>query len=167
VRVLLAFLVAAIVAMWVYAFVFAPKKGVYHIDSAQWRADAERICKAATEQRIALADTGGGFIAQPTHDDMLKRAGIVDQATDILERMLDDVAALPLDTDRDRQLVAVWEGYYRTLIADRRAYTARLRNFDNAPFREALVHGGPISDVLTDFTSGNDIKSCAPPGELG
>jgi hypothetical protein len=159
--------VAAILAMWVYAFVFAPRKGVYRIDSAQWRRDAEQICKAATQERIGLADTSGGIIVKPTHADMLQRADIVDRATDILERMLDQVVALPLSTVRDRQLVDVWEGYYRTLLADRREYTADLRRFVDEPFHEELVQGGPISDVLTDFTSGNAITSCAPPGELG
>jgi hypothetical protein len=167
VKALLCVVIAAILAMWVYAFVLAPKKGVYHIDSAQWRHDAEQICKAATLQRISLADTSGGVIDKPTHADMIERADIVDRSTDILEQMLNQVVALPLSTVRDRQLVDVWEGYYRSLLNDRRQYTADLRRFNDEPFHEELVAGGPISDVLTDFTSGNGITSCAPPGELG
>jgi hypothetical protein len=155
--------IAGIAAMWVYAFVFAPRKGVYRLDSAQWRREAQQICTRAVAQRVALTDTSAGFIEHPTNEQMLQRATVVDQATDIIEQMLDDVVALPTESDRDHQLVIVWEGFYRQLITDRREYTDRLRRYDDQPFREDVIKGGPVSDVLTDFTSGNDIKACAPP----
>ena len=57
--------------------------------------------------------------------------------------------------------------YYREIIADRRAYTARLRAFDLAPYRETLVNGSPVTNTVIDFTTGNAIPHCMPPGELG
>ena len=66
-----------------------------------------------------------------------------------------------------QQLVATFMRYYRIIISDRRAYTARLRQFDLAPYRETIEGGGPVTNIVTDFTSGNDIKECVPPGELG
>jgi hypothetical protein len=30
-----------------------------------------------------------------------------------------------------------------------------------------LVNGGPVTNVVIDFTTGNDIDHCLPPGELG
>lgn len=167
VKILLTVIVLSIAAMWIYAFAFAPREGVYRVRSDQWRADAQQVCLAAREQRFALADTSAGYIANPTNEQMTERANVVDKATDILDTMLDDLEALPLAETRDRELVTIWLGHYRTLMGDRRVYTERLRVFNLQPFEESTVLGGPITNVLSDFTSGNDIKACVPPGELG
>ena len=53
-------------------------------------------------------------------EQMAERADIVEQATDILEQMLDDIVALPVDNDRDRQLIAIFEENYRIVLDDRR-----------------------------------------------
>ncbi len=156
-----------LLAMWIYAFLFAPSKGVYRVDDANWRAQAETICTSADAERLALADTSGGYIANPTPAQMRQHAAVVDKATDILERMLDDVVAVPVTTDRDRLLIDTFEKYYRTIIADRRTYTAALDAGRLVSYEETSVDGGPVTNVVTDFTSGNDIKACVPPGELG
>lgn len=168
VRALLTLIVLLLVVMWVYAFVFASDKGVYRVESNEWRANADAVCKAATQERLQLADTSEGYIENPTNEQMLERADIVDKATDIVERQLDALMAFPVTSERDVELLASFEGFYRTLISDRRAYTARLREFKLEPYRETLlIKGGPVTNALTDFTSGNNIKACAPPGELG
>jgi len=165
--VLLTIVCALLAAMWVYAFVFATEQGIYRVDDEAWRSRARQICEDADIERQQLADTDEGFIADPTPEQMLEHAGIVDRATDIVERMIDDLVAVPVASDRDRELIASFEGFYRTIIADRRAYTARLRAGQLEPYRESTVDGGPVTNVVTDFTSGNDIKDCVPPGELG
>ena len=167
VRWLLVVVVALIAAMWVYAFVFASRKGVYRVDDDAWRNEAKITCTAAQSQRFALADTQGGYIANPTDEQMLEHAAVVDTSTDLLEDMLDRIEVLPVASARDQQLVATFMRYYRIIISDRRAYTARLRQFDLAPYRETIEGGGPVTNIVTDFTSGNDIKECVPPGELG
>lgn len=154
-------------AMWSYAFLWAPSKGLYRVDDAQWRSSAQSICQAATVQRLKLVDTGGGFIAHPTHEQMIQHADIVESATDILEKMLDDVVAVPVPTERDRSLIATFDKYYRVILSDRRSYIANLRQFKVVPYEETSVDGGPVTNVVTDFTSGNNIKACVPPGELG
>ncbi len=53
------------------------------------------------------------------------------------------------------------------MLADRRAYTARLRNFELSPYLETKVDGGPVTNLLTDFSVVNQIKTCTPPNELG
>ncbi|HEY0519731.1 MAG TPA: hypothetical protein VGC84_09600, partial [Ilumatobacteraceae bacterium] len=63
--------------------------------------------------------------------------------------------------------VAIFVKYYRVIISDRREYTARLRAFDLEPYRETLLKGGPVSNTVIDFTTGNGIVHCMPPGELG
>ena len=158
---------AGLAAMWVYAFGFASKQGVYFVTQQSWRTSAEEICVDASMQRLALADTSAGYIAHPTHEQMLQRADIVDRATAILATMVDDIEALPLTGAKDRDRVDVFVKYYRVIIDDRHAYTARLRAFDLSPYRETLVAGSPVTDTVTDFTTGNGIPHCMPPGELG
>jgi len=74
---------------------------------------------------------------------------------------------LPLASDDDRERVAVFMKHYRQIVSDRRLYTERLRNFQLEPYRETMVNGGPVTNVVIDFTTGNDIPRCKPPGELG
>ncbi len=167
VRAMLVFICALIAAMWVYAFIFAPKEGVYFVSEKAWRTSAEQICTTADRQRQNLADTDQGYIANPTHEQMIQRADVVDKATDIIDDMVDQVAVLPLTVDKNRERVAVFAQYYRQIIADRRAYTARLRAFELEPYRETLVNGSPVTNTVTDFTAGNAIPHCMPPGELG
>ena len=167
VRALLVLICALIAAMWVYAFIFAPRKGVYFVTDKNWRASADRICARAEQQRLALVDTAEGYITNPTHEQMLQRADVVDRATDTIEGMLNDVAALPLTSSDDRERVTIFMKYYRVIISDRRAYTARLRAFELEPYRESLVNGSPVTNTVIDFTTGNAIPHCMPPGELG
>jgi hypothetical protein len=98
---------------------------------------------------------------------MIERAGLVDQATDLLEAQLDELIAELPPSDEDRQLVADFEGYWRIVLADRRAYTERLRALDLQPYLETKVDGGPVTNLLVDFSVVNLIKSCSPPNELG
>ena len=167
VRAVLVLICALIAAMWVYAFVFAPKQGVYFVTDKAWRTSADRICASAEQQRLALVDTSQGYISNPTHAQMIQRADIVDRATGILDAMVTKVQALPLAGSDDRERVAIFIKYYRQILDDRRAYTARLRAFQLEPYRESLVNGSPVTNTVIDFTTGNGIPNCMPPGELG
>ncbi len=99
-RAILVLICALIAAMWVYAFGFASKTGVYFVSEKAWRTSAEQICVEAPSGALALADTSQGYISDPTHEQMIQRADIVDQATDLLEQMIDDIEALPLAEQR-------------------------------------------------------------------
>ncbi|HEX2783696.1 MAG TPA: hypothetical protein VHN36_08925, partial [Ilumatobacteraceae bacterium] len=73
VRAILILICSLIAAMWVYAFGFATKTGVYFVTEKAWRTSAEQICVQATERRLALADTSQGYISKPTHAQMIQR----------------------------------------------------------------------------------------------
>lgn len=166
-RIVLTIVVLLFVAMWVYAFLFAEKQGLYVIEDESWTQRAQGICETYEQQRIALADTSEGYIENPTEEQMLRRADIVDQATDILEAELADVFAVLPASARDQEIALEYKGYYEVLIADRRAYTERLRRFELGPYLETKIDGGPVTNILLDFTTANEMKRCAPPGELG
>jgi len=47
--------------------------------------------------------------------------------------------------------------------------SSKLRNFEDVLYNETIVGGGPVSNVVFDFTAGvkgNEIPECSPPGEL-
>ena len=170
VRIVLILVCAALTAMWVYYFVFASDIGVYQLQDTSWRAKASLICVAAQDQRGELVDTTGGYISNPTPEQFMQRADVVDQATDIIEQMLNDIVAIPVNNADDRLRLATFEENYRIVIADRRRYTATLRELKLQPYNETVVGGGPVSNVVLDFTAGvkgNDVPECSPPGELG
>lgn len=170
VRILLILICAVLATMWIFYFFFASDKGVYQLQDTSWREKASPICVAAQAERAELVDTGEGYISNPTPDQMLQRADIVDQATDIIEQMLIDIVAIPVDNDDDRLRLATFEENYRIVIADRRRYTAILRELKLESYRETIVGGGPVTNVVLDFTAGvkgNDVPECSPPGELG
>ena len=130
-------------------------------DDRAWAAQAEQICARAEVEREALID-----LREVDGDDpamLAERAGIVDRATDVLDRMLDDVVAVPPTDPKGRELVPRWEADYRTYLADRREFTARLRQGENEPFTETALDGIPISDKLEVFAGDNEMPSCAPP----
>ena len=73
VRAILVVICGLIAVMWVYAFGFASKQGVYFVTDRAWRTSADRICAGVERQRLALVDTTGGYISNPTHDQMIQR----------------------------------------------------------------------------------------------
>lgn len=156
----------ALVVMWIYALFFASKDAAYRVENQAWRQQAEQICDRYRDQRLALVDTDDGLIVEPTLEQMITRADIVDEATLLLESALDEVLAMPVTTERDQSLVDDYERYYRLVIADRRVYTERLRQGDDRPYGETLVDNGPVSNVLIDFVTVNQMQSCAPPTDL-
>lgn len=170
VRWMLAAICLAIGGMWAYVFLMRPTTAyddVYLMTTPGWRDEAKAICDEANGRRVALSDMGGGLITDPTPAQMVARADLVDRATDIVERMVDDVAAIPLTSPEDTSRVQTFQKFYDMVLADRRTYAASLRNLELVPYRESEAAGGPVSNVVTDFTSANGIPRCAPPGELG
>jgi hypothetical protein len=165
VRALLTLIVIGFAAFWIWALFFASKESVNRIDDRAWAERAEQICVDATEARIELTDLTR--IDQAGPELIMRRAAIVDESTDILERMLDDVVAVDPSDEKGRGIVPLWEEEYRTYLQDRRNYADRLRaSGENLPFTETPVQGIPISERLTTFAAENDMPACAPPIDL-
>lgn len=174
VKALLTVLCALMAAMWAYYFVtyvrHGKDPGIYQLADTTWRQQAEPICLAAEAERAKLTDTSAGLIKDPTDEQLRQRADVVDKATDIVEKMLDDIVAIPVATARDDELLKIFDDNYRIVIEDRRRYTAALRRGERVQYSETVVAGGPVSNVVLDFTAGvkgNNVPACSPPGELG
>jgi hypothetical protein len=150
---------------WTWALFFASKEPINRIGDRDWAARAESICAAAERERLELADFREMEDATP--ELVRERAGIVDRATDVLERALDQVTAETPDDIKGQDLIPQWEADYRTYLTDRRTFADELRETgDNAPFYETESGGIPISEKLTVFAADNHMASCAPPSDL-
>ncbi len=161
---MLTVVVVGLVVFWVWALFFASKESVNKIDDRAWAARAEAICADAEVRRQALADF------RPVDDDdptmVAERGELVDQATDVVEQMLDQVVAVTPSDAKGADLVPLWERDYRTYLEDRRQYADLLRTGRNDAFTETAVDGIPISEKLERFAGDNEMPSCAPPIDL-
>lgn len=157
--------VLGLAAFWVWALFFASKESVNRIGDHTWAARAAAICSAADDRRQELAD-----FRRVDADDtamLAERGEIIDRATDIVERMLDDIVAVTPSDPKGQALVPRWASDYRAYIEDRRAFAERLRAGHNEAFAETMVDGIPISDKLAVFAADNRMPECAPPTDLG
>lgn len=166
---MLAVVIVGFAAFWIWALFFASKDAVNRIDDRAWAERAEGICAAATEARAELSDFRTLVDAEGEELAALvrERADIVDRASDILDRMLDDVVAVPPADAKGRAIVPQWEDEYRSYLTSRRTYTDRLRETgENLAFYEPGADGIPISERLETFAGDNEMPSCAPPRDL-
>jgi hypothetical protein len=162
--VLIAVVVAGFAVFWIWALFFASKEAVNKIDDRAWAERAAGICAAANVEREALADLRR---VDPDDPAMLaERGDLVDRATDVIERMLDDVVAVAPTDPKGAAIVPDWEADYRQYLANRRDFADGLRAGENEPFRETEVDGIPISERLETFAADNEMAECAPPRDL-
>ena len=163
-RYVLLAVVGLFAAFWIWALFFASKEAVNKIGDRAWAARAQDICAAAKAQRLELTD-----LRRVEEDDLAmlaERADIVDRATDIVERMLDDVTAAQPSDPKGRAIVPQWAADYRMYIEDRRQFADDLRAGKSGAFAETAVDGIPISDKLAVFAGDNRMPDCGPPIDL-
>jgi hypothetical protein len=147
--------VVVLVVFWVWALFFASKEAVNKIDDRAWAQRAEVIC-ASYDVKLAELEL-------QRSEDLQVRAGLVEQSTDLLSAMLDEVVAVPPTDAKGQAIVPDWEADYRTLLQDRYNYAEALRAGNNVPFSETAVEGVPITERITTFAGDNRMPSCAPP----
>ncbi len=171
-RIVLTLIILLFVAMWIYAFLFAEKQGLYVLEDESWTERAQGICEVYEQQRIALADTADGYIENPTEQQMLQRADIVDRATDILEAELADVFAVLPASARDQEIALEYKGYYEhpARLHDRQrdealrtARRARRRPLIDVPRRPIGAFSTPAASRCPRSTAGSPSPDCRPP----
>jgi len=156
---------ACFVAFWTWALFFASKEPINRIGDSVWTDRAQGICVAANAERLELADFREMRDATP--ELVRERASIVDAATDVLERMIDDLVAVSPTGAKGQDLVPQWVADYRSYIESRRVLADALRaTGENTAFFEPESGGIPISEKLETFAGDNRMPACAPPRDL-
>ncbi|MBM3827064.1 MAG: hypothetical protein FJW09_00320 [Actinobacteria bacterium] len=165
VKAVLGLICLGLAVFWVWALFFPPtKESVVRITDRTWSERAEAICREANLKRDDLMDLTR--IEDAGSDALARRADIIDEATAIVERMVDEILTQrPIDAE-DARRVGTWETLFRKLIDDRRLYTVELRSGSNGPFAESAENGSPVSNLLNDFAVGNEMTSCRAPMDL-
>ena len=164
-RYLVLSLVGLLAVFWIWALFFASKEAVNKIGDRAWAARAEQVCIEADEARMALTDLR--VVADGGPELIRERADIVDHATDILERMVDDLVAVEPTDAKGQAIVPLWEADYRIYLQDRRNFAANLRTTgENQAFYETKVDAIPISERIATFAGDNEMSACAPPFDL-
>ncbi len=157
VRALLALLVLALAAMWIYAWVFAPRGDPDRISDQAWADAAEARCAIASEVVTAVP---------VEQDDAQRRADDVDAVTGALAAMVDDLGAtLPKDPD-DADTVARWLDDYEIYLDDRREFSAGLREDPTTRFEVTAVENRQITAVIDRYADVNGMQSCMTPGDV-
>ena len=157
--------VLAMLAMWIYAFFLAPKEARNRVGDREWAARAEQRCLVEAMRRESLADYRS--IIDAGEDALVRRAEIVDEATDGLAEMVSEIARQPVADAKGAAIVPLWIADWRRHIRDRRSYSDALRAGRNESFAETRTDEGlPLSEKIATFAQENEMPSCRPPRDL-
>jgi hypothetical protein len=151
--------VAAIVLMWLYVFTGAAAENPPdQLNDTEFALTAEARCAQAVEDLSALPPAGEAETAAD-------RAAVLDEADTILLAMVDDLAAIDVDNDRDRELIDLWIADWRTYLEDRGQYAEALRVDEDAELLITARGGRQITLTIDRFASKvvNDMESCTTP----
>lgn len=164
-RVLITLACGLLAAMWVYAFLFAPRESFNKIGDAEWQAKAEQICQVAEDMRFGMEDLTA---MDPNDTAALKvKATLVEKATDSLEDAIDEIEKMKPTDAKGLAIVPEWIRDYRIYISDRRAFATALRTASRRPFfAESEIDGVPVSEKIAKFARENNMRTCQPPYDL-
>lgn len=164
-RVLITLACGLLAAMWVYAFIFAPRESFNKIGDVAWQAKAEGICQVAEDMRFGMEDLTA---MDPNDTAALKvKASLVEKATDSLEDAIDQIEKMEPSDAKGQAIVPEWIRDYRIYISDRRAFAVALRTATRRPFfAESEIDGVPVSEKIAKFARENNMRTCQPPYDL-
>ena len=155
-------IVVALVAMWVYAFVFAPRDGVNPVRDKAWTTAAEAACKDASDALAPLVFTTR-INSSNKASDLPEYVARLDKSTAVLQQLLDRLDALPRTSRKAQILVPQWMADYRVYLKDVRAWVDELRAGKLAKFGVSITNTGiPIDERISTFAIENRIRSCTP-----
>ncbi|MEM8707402.1 MAG: hypothetical protein AAGE98_13145 [Actinomycetota bacterium] len=162
-------IIAAILAMWFWIYLFAPRTNPDRFESTAYAEAAEPICAVA---QAAINDLPPGRFAETPQE----RAVGVREGTEITAQLIADLKALrPLVTDPDelRILDAWFEDWEDGYLVDRWDHVERLENAtpdtddrDLAFVIQERVEGGFYTRRIDGLANVNDMPSCVVPGDI-
>lgn len=151
--------VAALVLMWLYVFTGAAAEDPPdQLDDTTFAEAAEPRCALAVDELEELPAAGEA-------ESAADRAAVLDDANAVLASMVDDLAVIEVDNERDQALVDLWIADWRTYLQDRQDFADRLRADDEAELLITAREGRQITLTIDRFASKvvNDMESCTTP----
>lgn len=160
-RITIAVFIAAMVAMWGYAF-FWPQQVPGRLDDTSFPTAAEPVCH---RHRVEL-DGLPRSISVRTPEE---RGDLVDQGTSILAAMVNELRGLIPTTEPAQSMVTEWLADWDTYLEDRRDYAQRLRGDANARFyvTQSDRDNKQITQAVDRFAAVNAMPSCGIPNDVG
>ena len=150
------------VAFWAWIFAGGPRKvNPDHLDDRAFVTRTQERCK---EMLTRLDELPPG----PSLTDANRRAAVLDQATAVLTKAIDDIEADAPKTGDDGISMRGWIADWRVYLANRTDYAKRLRTDPKARLLlDENIGGDPIDTGIEVFTQVNDMRECATPGDIG
>lgn len=161
-RLLTVVTVLALVGFWIWILSGAPKRAnPDRVDDRALVATTQNRCKEAIQTIDELP------AAADTHTAKA-RATVVDEATTVLDQLIDRIEADAPSAGDDAVRFRGWIRDWRTYLGNRRDYTRRLQHNQRAAFLLNVNQAGDSVDrAITNFADINDIPGCDAPGDVG
>lgn len=162
-RVVVALLIIAMVAMWIYVLYLAFGPGRQpppdRLSDPAFAVAAQARCDAA-HGRVDQLPTANQA------PDAAAQADIVDEANAIFASMLDDLEAMA-PSGEDGTLVLAWVDDWRVYLGDRQRYADALRTNPDARLLVTAKDQDQITEFLDAFSQDNRMAACATPLDVG
>jgi len=150
------------VAFWIFAFSPQAREMFQAPDQIVDESYAQAIesrCAVAVEEMAILPSSVS--VGSPE-----ERGVVVEQANVVLQRMREDLGAIPATSGDDRELVTKWLGDWDFYLQDRVAHAEKLQRGEDGRFLNTERDGIFIAERMSGFARRNSIRSCLPPGDL-
>ena len=158
--------VAAVVAgsfvLWAYAFSgVAAKTAPDTLTDKTFPVIAEAACALAIQDIDALPNALSAKTA-------VERAGTLDQATDRVEALVNELRRNIPANESDADILTRWLVDWDRYVANRRDYADALRVDKKARFViDARASGEGITKAMDNLATVNRMPSCKTPGDVG
>ena len=160
-------IVVALAVMWVYAIFFAPAGNLDRMHDRAWAAQAEATCAATRVQVLALPSAHSFKDVQPKAKALSERAAVIDQATILLQRQVEQLGRTTPTDRKGQEGVALWLADWKGYLQSRRDQAARMRAGEDVPFAVAEEGGAPVTLRMDAYAEANDMNSCRTPDDIG
>lgn len=169
-RVGLGLVVLAMVAMWAWIYLWAPRDNPDRLTSRAYPEAVEPRCAALQEEidELPFFDTS---------TTITEKADQVAHTTALTERLVADLeaeaASMTFDDPDDERLLGLWFEDWNAYLTDRHAYVRLLRGAPADTPRDELSFtlterssGGFYTRTIEGFANVNDMSSCGVPSDI-
>lgn len=156
----------AMLGMWAWIF-------SYHM-SGSWRNETpgrmdDRVYGDLAEERCSSTEARLAALPQAFEAETAQeRADVVAASNVELSSLLDDLAAIPVATRHDQDMITEWLADWHQYVADREDYVQRLREDPDARFYVTQSDRDEVQITvgMDRFAALNDMPACMTPQDL-